>query len=380
MWKTTSILIGIVLILTTLGIIMLASTSGILGETQFHDSNYFLKRQLVWLAIAFVGALITANVDYHYWKSLTIPLALFAAALLVMVLIPHVGLAIKGSRRWLRVGSMMNFQPSELAKFASIALMAWWMSHVQRHAGELRRGLVIPMMFLGVFLGLIFIEPDFGATMLVAVVGMTVMFLGGTLLRYLIVTGAIGLSGFCLAIMENANRMRRIIAFLNPEKYATNEAFQLLSAKYAFVVGGGYGVGLGQSLQKHFYLPEAHTDFIFAIIGEELGLAASLLVVVLFVALFLCGMRISFRAPEQFGKLLGFGITLMITMQAAINIGVVTGSLPTKGLALPFISFGGSSLVISLGMIGVLINIARQIGDDTEGDERRFIKDSAHRL
>ena len=174
--------------------------------------------------------------------------------------------------------------------------------------------------------------------------------------------------------------MRRIIAFLNPEKYATNEAFQLLSAKYAFVVGGGYGVGLGQSLQKHFYLPEAHTDFIFAIIGEELGLAASLLVVVLFVALFLCGMRISFRAPEQFGKLLGFGITLMITMQAAINIGVVTGSLPTKGLALPFISFGGSSLVISLGMIGVLINIARQIGDDTEGDERRFIKDSAHRL
>ena len=379
MWKTTSILVGIVLVLVTLGVVMLASTSSIQGDQLFKDPSYFLKRQVIWLVVAFVAAFLTSNIDYHYWKPLALPLAIFSVVLLVMVLIPGVGLNIKGSSRWLRFGSA-NFQPSELAKLATVVFLAWWMSRIQRHALEMIRGMIIPLGGLALILGLVFIEPDFGTTMLIGMVGMTLMFIGGSRVSYLVVAAATGLCAFALAIMEDAERMRRVTAFLNPEKYAKDEAFQLLNAIYAFVVGGGAGVGLGQSLQKHFYLPEAHTDFIFAILGEELGLAASLSVVVLFLGLFICGIRISFRAQDQFGKLLGFGLTMMIVLQAAINIGVVTGSLPTKGLPLPFISFGGSSLMVSLAMVGILINIARQSGDPTEPDESRCIKDAAHRI
>ncbi len=379
MWRTASILIGIVLILITLGIVMLASTSGVQGATAFSDPLYFLKRQAVWLLVAVVAAVFSTYLDYHYWRVLAIPLMLFSVVLLVMVLIPGVGLTVKGSSRWLRVGPA-SFEPSELAKFSTVVLLAWWMARVQRHAAELKLGLFIPLAALGVVLGLVFIEPDFGTTMLIALVGMMMMFAGGTRVSYLVVAGMIGLAGFSLAVMQDAERTRRIIAFLNPEKYAKDEAFQLLNAIYAFVVGGAAGTGLGHSLQKHFYLPEAHTDFIFAIIGEELGLAASLLVVLLFFSFLLCGVRISSRAPDKFGRLLGLGLTLMVSLQAVINIGVVTGSLPTKGLPLPFISFGGSSLVVSLMMVGVLVNIASQAGEEPADDGSRFIRDSAHRL
>lgn len=379
MWKTATVLLGIVLVLITLGIVMLASTSGIQGRLQYHDPLFFVKRQVVALILGAIGAILTSWVDYRYWRRLALPLAVVAVALLIMVLIPGVGLTIKGSSRWLRAGPI-NFQPSELAKLSVIVLLAWWMARVQRHAHEFKRGLVAPLLILGVFLGLIFLEPDFGTTMLVGVVGMMILFVGGTRPGYLIVSGAGGLALFTLAVMHNAERMRRITAFLNPEKYAEDAAFQLLNAIYAFVTGGGRGVGLGQGLQKHFYLPEAHTDFIFAIVGEELGLAASLGVVMLFLGLFLCGIRITFRAPDQFGKLLAFGITLMLSVQAMINIAVVTGSMPTKGLALPFMSYGGSSLLISMAMIGILVNIARQAGELEDGDDAGFIKDAAHRF
>ena len=356
---------------------MLASTSSYQGETQYGDPNHFLKRQLAWLTIGIVAALITAHLDYHYWRMFAVPVAVFSIVLLIMVLIPGVGLNIKGSSRWLSFG-VLRFQPSELAKFSTILLLAWWMSQIQRRAADFKLGLLIPLVFLGSILMLIFIEPDFGTTMLIAVVGMTMMFIGGTRFSYLLVAGLLGLVGFVLAVMQNAERMRRITAFLNPEKHSQDEAYQLLNAIYAFVVGGGLGVGLGQSLQKRFYLPEAHTDFIFAIVGEELGLPASLLVVILFLGFLICGIRISSRALDSFGKLMGFGLTLMITIQAAINIGVVTGCLPTKGLALPFISFGGSSLVMSMMMTGVLINISRHT--DRGGTASRFIKDSEHRF
>jgi cell division protein FtsW len=251
------------------------------------------------------------------------------------------------------------------------------MARIQRHADELWKGMIVPLGILGVNLLLIFIEPDFGTTLLIATVGMAMMFVAGVKFSYLLVAALAGLTGFFLAVMRNAERMRRIIAFLNPEKYARHEAYQLWNAIYAFVIGGGTGVGLGQSLQKRFYLPEAHTDFIFAIIGEELGLAASLLVVVLFLAILICGIRISLHAPDGFSRLLGFGLTLMITLQAVINIAVVTGCMPTKGLPLPFISFGGSSMIISMAMIGILINIGRA-GITDEDIERRAIKDRGH--
>jgi len=259
-------------------------------------------------------------------------------------------------------------------------LIAWWMARFQPHARELRIGLVYPLGLLSIYLGLVFVEPDFGTTLLLALVGMLLLFLGGARVGHLAVAGVLGATLFSLAVMHDPVRMRRITAFLDPEQYARREAFQLLSAIQAFVVGGGRGVGLGQSLQKHFYLPEAHTDFIFAIIGEELGLKGSLGILALFMGLFFCGMLISQRAPDRFGQLLGCGCTLMLTLQAAINMGVVTGSLPTKGLPLPFISFGGSSLVASMAMVGVLLNLARHAIAEDDDRDARCIRDAARRI
>ena len=207
---------------------------------------------------------------------------------------------------------------------------------------------------------LILPEIDVGATVLIGATGGVIMLVAGAPFWLLAFGVALAAGGLGVLIKYDPVRMSRVLAFLNPEEYAQTEAFQLLNALYAFVAGGATGVGLGQSLQKQHYLPEAHTDFIFAIIGEELGVVASLSVVVLFVILLLCGIRISGRAPDVSGRLLAFGITFMITLQAAINIGVVTGCLPTKGLPLPFVSFGGTSLMVTLFMVGVLLNISRQ--------------------
>ncbi len=378
MWKTTSILIGAVLILVTLGIVMLASTSGVQGQTLYGNANYFVVRQVVWLGLASMGAALASRINYRFWKAITFPLVAVTAVLLVLCFVPHIGSTVKGSSRWLRLGPL-TFQPSELAKFASIVMLSWWMARVQRRAEEFKRGLIIPLVGLGVLLILIFLEPDFGTTMLIATVGLALMFVGGSRFSYLLVVSVIGFLGFVLLIMQNAVRSRRVFAFLDPERYAQNEAFQLINANLAFVSGGGLGTGLGEGLQKMFYLPEAHTDFIFAIIGEELGLPASMAVVLLFLAILVCGFWISVHAPDKFGQLLAFGITLMITLQAAINIAVVTGCMPTKGLPLPFISFGGSSMVITFAMVGVLLNIASQSGNDPDRASH-FIKDSAHRL
>ncbi len=362
-------LVGIVLVLMTIGLVMLASTSGVHGQTQFGDPAYFIKRQFISLALAAPVFFIIASMDYRYWRILALPLFGLALLLLVLALTPGIGITIKGSSRWIGIGPYLNFQPSELAKMALIIMMAWYMSRIQRRSGELVKGLVIPMSLMGVMSGLIFLAPDYGTTLLVGLVGFVMMFVGGTRIGYLLITGTAGAMMFAVAIMQDTLRMRRITAFLNPEQYARDEAFQLLNAIYAFVVGGPGGVGLGQSLQKRFYLPESHTDFIFAIIGEELGLSASLGVVVLFAALFFCGLRISLHAPDLFGKFTAFGITMMITLQAAFNIAVVTGCLPTKGLPLPFISYGGSSLLVTSAMIGVLVNIALQSGDGELSDE-----------
>lgn len=358
MRNTTSLITGAVLILLTLGIIMLYSASAMAGQNQYGDAQYFFWRQLVWLILSLCSGALLSQINYRVWRKLAVPLALVTMVLLALVLIPGIGTTVKGSSRWLRLGPL-SLQPSEFAKVSIIMLMAWWMARIQRRAGEFIRGMLIPSAFLGATLLLVFMEPDFGTTMLIALVGASMMFVVGVRLSYLLIAGSLGLTAFFFAVMHNAERWRRIIAFMNPEKYEATEAWQLLNARYAFVIGGATGAGLGQSVQKRFYLPEAHTDFIYAIIGEELGLAVSLMVLVLFIMIFIGGLRVSVCAPESFGKLMAFGITMMITAQALLNIGVVTGSLPTKGLPLPFISFGGSSLLVSISMIGILLNIAR---------------------
>ena len=378
MWKAPSALVAIVLVLLALGVVMLASTSSVKGDTSFHDPHYFVKRQVVWLVIALIVGALASCVDYHWWQRLAIPLVVLSLILLVMVFVPHIGMKIGGSRRWLRLG-FMNLQPSEIAKLASVVGLASWMAAVRNDADTLKRGLLQPGVGLAAILGLIFLEPDYGTTLLVAVVGGAILYAGGTRPGYLLVAGVLGLCGFALAVMSNTVRMARILAFVMPEKYR-DAAYQLGQSKDAFIMGGPWGVGFGESLQKHFYLPEAHTDFILAIIGEELGLPATAMVAALFLAFLICGLIISHRAPDMFGRLLAFGITMMIALQSAINIGVVTGCLPTKGLPLPFISYGGSSLLMALVGVGVLINVARHSSIDLLHDDGHAIKDRLHRL
>ncbi len=358
---------------------MLASTSGIKAQAIYGDPQYFVKRQIVWSILALLAGVLAARMDYHHWRFLAVPIFALAVILLALVFVPGIGVKIGGSRRWLHIGSF-GFQPSEFAKFALIIIMAWWMAREQRYASRFLQGAFIPAGLMGVAPGLIFLEPDFGTTLLTATVGLSIMFAGGTRLIFLLLFATGGLGMFIIAVMHDSVRMKRILAFLDPEKYSQTYSFQLVSAINAFIAGGPGGVGLGQSVQKQYYLPEAHTDFIFAIIGEELGVFATVAIVVLFACIFFCGLKISYRAPDIFGRLLAFGLTLMITLQAAINIGVVTGCLPTKGLPLPFISFGGSSLIMSMVCIGTLVNISQHEQDPFKAVEVKVIKDKVHKF
>ncbi len=373
MRRAASLLIVIVLVLIALGIVMLYSTS----SARTIDPLFYLKRQLLWLFLSIIGGTLVAKFDYHHWRRIAIPLVFVTLVLLALVFVPGIGAKINGSFRWLKFGPV-TFQPSELAKFAAIVGMATWMSRFGRRASEFKMGLLYPILGLGLLIGLVFLEPDFGTTFVTTLVGMGIMFVGGSRVTHLLIAGVTGFSAFCVAIMQNTERLERILAFLWPDKYP-DQAYHLAQSKIAFIMGGPLGVGLGNSIQKHVYLPEAHTDFILAIIAEELGFIATLLVILLFVGFFFCGMTISARAREPFGRLLGFGLTMMISLQASINVGVVTGCLPTKGLPLPFISYGGSSLMISVAMASVLLSIAQHTEED-DGTRTRSVKDRAHRF
>jgi len=355
--RTIVTLIAAVLILATVGVIMMFSASLVRGESSYGTTEYFLVRQLIWLFISLMAAIVCARIDLVLLRKAALPIAALCALFLVLVRIPGIGHEINGSWRWLRFGPL-TIQPSEFSKIGIILAAAWWISRRRRYMHTFKRGILVPILGLGMFASLLMVEPDFGTTLLVGLVGLTLLFIGGARPRYLFGFTAAGAAAFGLILMHNANRMRRITAFLDPEKYAQGEAWQLINALNAFASGGAYGTGLGNSIQKQFYLPEAHTDFIFPIIGEELGLIATFSVLLLFVVIFICGLRIAGRANDDFGRFTALGVTLMITMQALINLAVVTGSMPTKGLALPFISYGGSSLLVCSAMIGMLVNVA----------------------
>ena len=359
--------------LILIGLVVLYSTSSARGS----DPHFFLKRQLTWLLVFGVPSFYAASMlDYRIWRKWCWPLLIGCAILLVLVLVPGIGIRVKGSARWLGFGPI-RIQPSEFAKIAIIASMAAYMSRFGRQGHQLLKGLIYPLAGLGFFALLLILEPDYGATILIVSIGVAIMFAGGTRITYLLVVSAVGLGGVGALIFQNPNRLGRVMGFLFPEQYP-DQAYHLTQSLYAFYRGGLTGVGLGNSMQKRFYLPEAHTDFIFAIIGEELGLLASSAVLLLFVFYFVCGMLISFRAQDSFGRLLAFGITMMIGLQAAVNIAVVTGLAPTKGLALPFISYGGSNLISSLILTGILLSVAKASGLDGGLGARGKAKDRLH--
>lgn len=378
MRRITTALVACVLLLLTLGIVMLASTSSVRGVALAGDPQLFLRKQIAWLVIGLCLAVFLGKLDYHLLIKMAVPVYAFAAILMVAVLIPGIGSKIGGSRRWLHMAGF-SFQPSEVGKFAVTVGLAWWLSRVGRRADSLKEGLLAPMCGLGLLCGLAILEPDFGTTFLIGTAGVAMMFVAGTRISYLAVTCSLGLVAFIFAVLQDPVRLGRVLAFVMPDKYPKT-AYHLMQSKNAFISGGLFGVGLGNSIQKHLYLPEAHTDFILAIIGEELGFVGTMAVVLLFLGVMACGMIISYRALDREGKLLAFGMTFLLTMQATINVGVVTGCLPTKGLPLPFISYGGSSMLFSMSCIGVLLNIAAHCSENADEEHLKPIKNKRNRF
>jgi cell division protein FtsW len=356
--RTAYILILSVMSLLAIGVVMLLST-GAFARDSHGDMYYFLKRQTMWLFIGSAAMVTTALVDYRWWARFWPWLYGAAVVLLILCFIPPIGMKINGAWRWINLG-FASFQPSELGKVAVLVFLAWWYHRYEAESKEFLRGFVYPLAVAGAIMGLIVLEVDLGATALIGVTTLSVMFVAGTGLRWLVPLLLAGFAGLAFAIFTIKERLARFMAFLDPEKFKLEEGLQQWQAMLAFGAGGVSGLGLGEGRQKMLYLPYAHTDFIFPMIGEELGLRFTLLTVFCFLLILLAGVLIAMNARDRFGMLLGFGITIIITLQAAINIGVTTSLLPNKGMPLPFISYGGSNLAVSMMLVGILLNIHRQ--------------------
>jgi cell division protein FtsW len=346
-----------VVTLTALGIVMLFSTSAFAQESH-GDIYFFVKRQAFWLTISLLCALVGALVDYHWWRKSWWLIFIIALALLILCFVPPIGLKINGSRRWIQVG-FGTFQPSELAKVAVVFFTAWWFEKFEKDAGRFFKGFVFPIAIVSLILVPISRQEDLGYTALIGAAVLCVMFVAGMRLRWILPIVLVGAVGILYLAFHIEERRDRLLAFLNPEEYQAGGGYQQLQGLIAIGSGGVDGLGLGEGRQKMLYLPYAHTDFIFPMIGEELGLRVTLVIVFCYLLICLCGTLIAMNAPDRFGMLLGFGFVMMITLQAIVNIGVTTSVLPNKGMPLPFISFGGSNLAICYFMVGVLVNIHR---------------------
>lgn len=342
--------------LTTLGLTILFSA------TAFKQDTYsYLNKQLVGVAMAAVVCFVTSRLNLDYLRRYVWWIAGIMAFLLLLVLIPHIGITVKGSRRWLGFGSM-RLQISEIAKLAMVFCLAHYLALNQTRIGEFKRGFLLPLVIIGSCAALIAKEPDLGTAALTVAVGLVLLFLAGAKWRYLLPAIGTVLAGFALIVYLMPNRLHRFLAFLDVEGNKQSGTYQLYQSLAAFAVGGTDGAGLGQGRQQLNFLPEAHTDFIFAVVGEELGLWFTLGVVAIFVIIFIAGLIHLRRAPNLFQFLLVTGCLLLMCLQAIINLGVVTGVFPTKGMSLPFISAGLSNLLLMGMLLGVILNTQRTWG------------------
>jgi cell division protein FtsW len=339
--------------LLALGLVMLYSSS----MTQVGAD--FLMKQLVWCVFGFGLCAAAVTLDYQLFKKYAWPIFGLAVFLLMLVLVPHVGRKINGARRWFDLHGV-RFQPSELGKIALIIALAWYGDRFQRRMPTFKWGILFPVVIIGTILGLIFVEPDRGTTILLASVSGAMLLLAGVQWKFIVPPVVLAVVGLVVSILHDPMRMKRIFSWLYLEENKDGVGYQAYQAMIALGSGGWTGQGLGNGRQKLGFVPEHHTDFIFSIIGEELGLVATLAVILAFVVIAICGLHIALRAKDTFGTLLAAGITMLISLQAAINIGVVTSALPNKGLPLPFISYGGSNLLAMLVCVGILLSVARQ--------------------
>ena len=345
-------IVSIVMALTFLGLVVLFSASQAMYDG---DSTILLRKQLTWLIVATMAGVLAMIVDLEALRKYAYWLGLASIVLLMLVLVPGIGIEVNGARRWMDFG-FMRLQVSEVGKLGLLFVMAHFLASHRRNLDHLIKGFLYPCGLLSIFCLLIILEPDYGTAFLCGAVGACMLFLAGLRLKFLIPTAVTALILFSVAVYHDPIRLKRITSFLDVEGNRTDSAYQLWQGILAFGAGGLDGVGLGAGRQQMSFLPEAHTDFIFAIVGEELGFIFTAGVVVLFMTLFFIGFLQLNRAPNLYQYLLVIGALLFVTFQALINIGVVTGCLPTKGMSLPFISYGGSNLVFMFTLTGIILN------------------------
>jgi cell division protein FtsW len=351
-------LFGAAVVLLSVGVVMVYSASAIVAADRFHDPYFFLKKQLFW-ALLGAGVLWAAlRLDYRVLEKAVVPVLIAAIALLVLVLVPPFGQAINGTRRWIRLGPV-SLQPVELAKLALVLYLAAFLAKRRDEPDDFRTGTLPPLLVAGVLAALTLIQPDLGNCMTLVVLTFGLLYLAGRPIKHLAWMAAPALPLVMLAVWMAPYRLRRITAFVDPWGDPRGGGFQIIQSWLALGNGGLVGQGIGGSRQKLFYLPESHTDFIFAVLGEELGFLGAVAVVALFAVLIWRGLRVGLRAPDAFGAYLALGVTVLLATQTLVNLGVVTGLLPTKGLPLPFISFGGSALLMTLLATGMLLNVSQ---------------------
>ncbi len=352
------LLLMIALVLGIVGLVMIYSASGILAGKNYHDSAFFLKRQLVWMGIALFSFLIVTRIPLDRLRGWVAPMTFLVFALLIAVLLPGIGSEINGSRRWIRVG-MIALQPSEAAKLFTVIYLSHYIAKKGERIRDFFEGLAPALMVVGLEVALILVEPDLGMTVTILSLATLLLFMGGVSFKHLASLGLLMIPLILYWILKTPYRRERVMSYLNPWSNASSSGFQMIQSYLALGSGGIFGNGLGEGRQKLFFLPEPHTDFIFALIGEELGLIGTLSLLFLYVFLLWKGTRIALSVEDPFSRMLAIGTTLMMTLPAMMNMGVVTGLLPTKGLALPFVSYGGSSLLMNWVAMGLLYNVSR---------------------
>lgn len=338
------------------GVVMVYSTSYIFAMRRFGDGYFFFKRHLLFGGLGLAAFIAAYKLPLHYYRKLAYPILILAALGLVAIFVPHVGFTVGGARRWVRLGPLA-FQPSEPAKLAVVIFLAYSLSMKADKIRNFATGFLPNIVIPGVIIGLVLLEPDFGTSVCIALVVLIMTFIAGARLKHLGALALLTLPAAVVVVMKFSYMMTRIKVYLDPWKDPEGKGFQMVQSFIAFGNGGLHGVGLGEGIQKLFYLPEAHTDFIMSVIGEEFGLLGVMAVIVIFLLFFYCGLNIAGKARDLHAKYLAYGVTFMIVLQAALNMGVVLGVLPPKGLPLPFISYGGTSLVVNMTAVGILLNV-----------------------
>lgn len=339
---------------------MVYSSSMIWAEYKFNDSLYYLKHQGLFFVVGLIVMFIISKIDYKLYLMYSNKILLLSLILLVLVLIPGIGQVRNGSRSWFGIGSF-GFQPSEIAKIALIIFVSKYLANNEKEVKSITKGVFPILLIIFLFFGLIMLEPDFGTGMVIVATLFVMLFASNIKLSffgYLIVLGIVGIVGL---IIMAPYRMARIVSFINPWVDPLGSGFQIIQSLYAISPSGLFGRGLGNSIQKHFYLPEPQTDFIFAIISEELGILGIIILSILFLVLFSSSLKISFNSNNLFAKYLSFGLIIGIMLQTILNICVVIGLVPVTGVTLPFISYGGSSLLVSMVSVGIILNVGKDI-------------------